>query len=430
MKKAIFTSLIIALTIVFSSPCFAQDCPAVQKSFDTWRECEIRNVANLIINQRERSRQVETPSIAGNTTSLVDQTSAPDLLGLGLNLVGLNSKGENTATGLSPSVTTSLYALYAAAVQHDPLDPAFYRKHATLRRFYFTFGSDDSEEETKGKAMLFGTKILILNYRDASNKRHHDSLRKVSEAVSKLAVSGAQITDQLQEYFYQQLAPGLGFTRGKDAIEEANNKVRFLREHLNGDGLQKTLENLTPKQREDIRAIIASRIDSRVAFDAEAHRAVEEIRTAPQLSFTFQTKQRSEENDDEYRAGLLFDYGMSPRVNLTANGTFDYRNSPLLGGDTRGGRLAVESNFELTPDMEKTIAGSNRPLMFSTAGEAKWLSGAKPTYTGQLKLTIPLFDGISLPLSISFANKTESINEKTVKGRFGFTFDLTKLMMR
>jgi hypothetical protein len=68
--------------------------------------------------------------------------------------------------------------------------------------------------------------------------------------------------------------------------------------------------------------------------------------------------------------------------------------------------------------------------MFSTSGEAKWLSGAKPNYIGQLKLTIPLFDGISLPISLSVANRSDLINEKTVKGRFGFTFDLTKLMLR
>jgi hypothetical protein len=90
--------------------------------------------------------------------------------------------------------------------------------------------------------------------------------------------------------------------------------------------------------------------------------------------------------------------------------------------------LAFESNFQLNP--EHTIAGSNSPILFSTSAEAKWLSGAKPNYTGQLKLTIPLFDGISLPLSVSVANRSELIKEKTVKGRFGFTFDLTKLMMR
>jgi hypothetical protein len=429
IKKRLFISLVVALTLATWSSTFAQvtDCTVAPATFSSWLDCEIRNVAMPLINQREHSRQVELPSIAENTTSLVDQTSAPDLFGLGLNLAGLNSKADGT-NGPSPSVTFSAYALYAAAVQHDPLDPAFYAKHADLRRFYFTFGGDDSEEETNGRAMLFGTKILILNHRDASNPRNRDALNKVSARVRTLAVSTANIADQIQRYLYEQLAPGLGFKRAATEAEENVNQFKFLREHLNGPGLQTTLTNLTPEQRNKIKDLIADQIESRVAFSEEVHRAVGQIRRAPQLSFTFQTKQRTDLGTDEYRTGLLFDYGLYQRVNLTINGTFDYLNSRVLGGDTRGGRLAMESNFQLTP--EKTIAGPNRPFMFSTAAEAKWLSGAKPNYTAQLKLTIPLYDGVNLPLSVSFANRTGLIKESTIRGRFGFTFDLTKLLTK
>jgi hypothetical protein len=428
-KQSIFISTILVLSLVPVSSGFAQstDCTVGPKTFETWLDCEIRNVAAPLVNQRETSRQVELPSIAENTTSLVDQTSAPDLLGLGLNLAGLNSKGDGS-NGSSPSVTTSAYALYAAALQHDPLDPDFYAKHADLRRFYFTFGEDNSEEKTNGRAMLFGSKILILNYRDASNPRNRTGLIKISERVKTLAVGSAKIADQIQRYLYEQLAFGLGFRRGATEAEENANQFKFLQEHLNGDGLQATLSNLTSKQRDEIKAIIAAAIESRVAFTEEVHRSVGKIRRAPQLSLTFQTKQRSDLGTDEYRGGLLFDYGLYQRVNLTINGTFDYRDSRITGADKRGGRLAMESNFQLTP--ERTIAGPNRPFMFSTSGEAKWLSGSKPTYTGQLKLTIPLFDGINLPLSISLANKTGLIDESTIRGRFGFTFDLTKLLTR
>jgi len=55
------------------------------------------------------------------------------------------------------------------------------------------------------------------------------------------------------------------------------------------------------------------------------------------------------------------------------------------------------------------------------------MSSAKPTYTGQVKLTLPLFDGVSLPLSFSVANRTELIKESEVRGRFGFTIDFAKL---
>jgi hypothetical protein len=46
----------------------------------------------------------------------------------------------------------------------------------------------------------------------------------------------------------------------------------------------------------------------------------------------------------------------------------------------------------------------------------------------QGKVTIPLKgSGVKIPLSISFANRTELIKEKTVRGHIGLTFDLDVL---
>ena len=47
---------------------------------------------------------------------------------------------------------------------------------------------------------------------------------------------------------------------------------------------------------------------------------------------------------------------------------------------------------------------------------------------GQAKIKIPIADGIDLPISLTFANRTELIDEKEVRGQFGFTFDLSRLV--
>jgi hypothetical protein len=50
---------------------------------------------------------------------------------------------------------------------------------------------------------------------------------------------------------------------------------------------------------------------------------------------------------------------------------------------------------------------------------------------GQVKLTIPIGQsGIKMPFSITFANRTELVREKEVRGNFGFTFDLDTLFAR
>src|ERR1041385_8960241 len=66
-----------------------------QTDFSVWLNCIVSEVAAPILNQRDTTKQVELPSIAENTTSLVDQPGNPDILGMVLNMAGLgNSKND------------------------------------------------------------------------------------------------------------------------------------------------------------------------------------------------------------------------------------------------------------------------------------------------------------------------------------------------
>lgn len=47
----------------------------------------------------------------------------------------------------------------------------------------------------------------------------------------------------------------------------------------------------------------------------------------------------------------------------------------------------------------------------------------------QLKIHFPVAAGISLPLSMTYANASELIQEKHVRANFGITFDLDKLLL-
>ncbi|HEU4593585.1 MAG TPA: hypothetical protein VFS10_00350 [Pyrinomonadaceae bacterium] len=187
-----------------------------------------------------------------------------------------------------------------------------------------------------------------------------------------------------------------------------------------------TLGLLTEEQLIAIDKLITNRIDSSVELDEANLKVIETIRRAPQLAFTFQSKLREGDGVDEYRTGLTFDYGLIRRVNLTLNGSFDYNDSKTIGGDTRGARFAGETHFLLTPD-RKVLEGAG-PWVFAVSGEAKWMSNTDATYTGQLKLTVPIMDGLDFPLSVSFANRSDLVEESHVRGRFGFSFDLPKLL--
>jgi len=407
------------LVALFAVSASAQDGGCSGRSFDIWLNCEVARVAGARLNQQAPNKQAETPSIASNSTSLVDQTTAPDLLGIALNLAGMSGGTNNTGEDKTTiAFTTSAYALYSAFLQKDPLDPAFYTRHPNLRRLSFTLGQETPEGEDSSeedKAMLVGVKYLIINRRDVSVPSNRRELEKLNDSLGESTMDFSRIAAQVKHYLYEQSVAAENRSEAAERDFRLNTLNNFSALH----------GQLTDDQLKGVRDIISDRIESRVVLEGENRKIVEKIRGAPQLAFTFQSKLRKEDGTDEHRAGLAFDYGPHERMNVTLNATFDYADSKIVGGDKRGARVAGEANFKLNRD--NNPFGGVGPYQLAVSGESKWMSGDQATHTGQLKLTIPISDGISLPLSLSVANRSELVKETTVRGRFGFSFDFTKL---
>ena len=77
-----------------------------------------------------------------------------------------------------------------------------------------------------------------------------------------------------------------------------------------------------------------------------------------------------------------------------------------------------------------TFAGKYKRLMEDemTSGGAK-MKIKGDMATGQLLFTIPIKgSGFKIPISLTFANRTEFVKEKEVRGNFGFTFDLDSIL--
>src|SRR5258705_2841358 len=242
MFRRKFLLLLAALSIVvaFASPSRSQSngdplkaCESQTATFDTWTACLIDKVATPLVNQRHPAKQVEVPSIADNTTSLVDQTSSPDLVGLALNLAGLKQNSDESNNGTSGTITTSAYALYAAAKNRDPLDPDFYMKHPNLRRYSFTFGRDGgkaTDPNTNVPATVLGFKLLALNWRDIASHNNDTKLMSVSAALASSAVATLKMDKELQDFLFQELAPTLGLCgpAGAPIASPIANQVTFL----------------------------------------------------------------------------------------------------------------------------------------------------------------------------------------------------------
>lgn len=439
------------------------------------------------IQQRETTKQAEPPSASSGSSTLVDTSSAGDLVNVGLGLAGLRGgTNDPSKTTNAVSVTTSAYALYAASQGVDPLNPGFYNRNSAWRRLSLTLGYDDEKLKTGAtqRAQIFGFKYLIMDKRDPARERNAKYFSLVSTNLQKRAVAFGNLYEKLsynlstnnavktkvlipqfRAFLTDRLATA---SADPNRAAEVGRITALLAKIGNGDPLfvldssglppnrgeanAWTPEELRfysdifrtnylgPDYRNKLKAEVGQGvvdyIDSfidrqlsdtntyeQLAESADVRDAIERIRRAPQFSFYFLTKRRAE-GDDEYTGETIFDYGVANRINLTLNGSFKYNDSKIVGGDTRAAKFAGQFRFQMTPDK---LTGRN-PLFLAVSADGEALSGRKPAFHAQAKLTIPILNGLDLPFSVTYANQTALIKEKKIKGQFGFSIDTARLL--
>ncbi|MEW6127870.1 MAG: hypothetical protein AB1757_12600 [Acidobacteriota bacterium] len=536
MRKAMCKpSIVVALiltNVLFTS---AQDNPV---GFVEWLNKRVKDAVAAKVNQRSNTNQAETPSTSGNTSSLLDQSSAPDLFGVALNLAGLSNPTKTETSGgmesakevNSASVTATAYSLYAALKRIDPLDPTFYNAHPDWRRLSFTLGYDNEKIDgvaTPNQVTIFGSKYLIINHRDAARKCrnqtgamafcHETSLNNLTNSLAAASADFGKLTQEIQTFVLSQsevvrefslatrfkafmssiiakdeasinrlqaeiadlkreiAAPNITqeqMDTKKKEIEDRQSRIekltlrknkfvteaqafkdrdlesdfgaifnfekisqwpdiqkQFLSTGLNeifasASAFTKLQAILGDEGIKRIDALIEKRLSSFIKLDEVANDAIDEIRNGTQFSIAVQTKTRKE-GTDEYKAEVIYDKGVYKALNFTFNGAFEYKNNKAIGADLRGMSLAGQLELKITPD--RCLECAN-PIRASLAYEGNWMSGQDWIHKVQGKVKIPIINGVDFPISFTYSNRTELIKEKDVRGQFGFTFDLSRLI--
>lgn len=141
---------------------------------------------------------------------------------------------------------------------------------------------------------------------------------------------------------------------------------------------------------------------------------------------------------------LIFNKGFLDGPELTANVSFTIFNN-LPGGSTAGRLRDGQGSLELdvplpeimkTTNMVLSFAGQYVRLVEQPLGAPVLVNTVPVTAKGniglaQAKLTIPVKgSGVQIPISVTWANRTELILEKDVRANFGLTFDLDKLFSK
>jgi hypothetical protein len=475
----------------------ASSAPQASTSLNADLNNRVKEATRAKIQQRSPSNQTETPSASNNSTSLVDTSSAGDLVNLGLNLAGLTgASNDGSAKDNSVSVTTSAYALYSALQGADPLNPGFYNRNSGWRRLSFTLGYDDQKINAgtvTPPAKIFGLKYLFMDKRDPSRSRHQADYDLIANKLEKAASAFGKLDDKVNYYFFtnktvreklinpqfkvyleakkaaalahpnpadpneaarlnnllERLSDGTVFVLDSKGVapagpladarlpnvtpsqswklEESDYFTRFTNDYLSVDYRNKLKEAVGQKVLDDLDAFVDKQLSDTKAYEDlsdSTREALERIRRAPQLSFYFLTKQRPLGGDDDYTGEAIFDYGVANRINLTLNGNYQYKNSKVIGGDTRSGKVSGQFRFQLTPEK---LVGRN-PFYFFLSGDAETKSGRKSTYHVQAKVTVPILNGFDLPFSVTYGNQPELNKEKTIKGQLGFTIDMARIL--
>jgi hypothetical protein len=338
---------------------FGQTNCESKPTFDSWLECRVSALVVAKMNQRGNTQQAEAPSLAGSSTSLVDQSAAPDLGAIAMNLLSPGSQSGDTKTA-SGTITTSLYALYAAVEKHNALDPAFYNSGTNWRRISFTFGReypDDTKASTSQRATIIGGKVMLLNYRDASAKGNQADIKSVSDTLKSTSTNYAKIVHEVQDYLQVTLGPALGNPSLMD----------FLNKNLAAN-FGATIKLLNDQQLAQVDKIISDRLEPEIRLRSVVLETLQKIRRKPQLAFVFTTKQRSSTANNEYQPEFAFDWGIKNRLNWTMNGGFLYVDSPNVGGDQRAGTKEIPTDQAATAG--EGGATADLPGLRSNIGES------------------------------------------------------------
>lgn len=385
------------------------------------------------LGPKNNTNQSETPSISSNTTSLVDKSSVSDLLGIALNSAGLTT-GSSDSKPTGASITIPAYAFLAFASGRDPLDPSFYNPNRMWRKISFTYGYDYTkglEGDPREKGSIYGFKFLPYDKRDPSDSINQKDIETISELMRNAGPSEASAVAKVKRELYTTLSDRGKLPQAVATITDERARFIAFRRQLNRPAIIQELATALGGEEALIKlvdAIIAKNIDPDVKFAKAEQEAFDRIRRRPQVAFLFQTKQRQEMRPDEYMGGLTMDLGVMQRWNLTFNGIFNYTDHKLTG-DSRGATFATELQVPLNFINQ---LGDRVPWTFNFAASGKWMTNDRPTYQGQAKLTIPVprMPGLEMPISVSFASRTDLLTgkESKVKGRIGFTFDLARLL--
>ncbi|MFL6210828.1 MAG: hypothetical protein ACJ74W_18410 [Pyrinomonadaceae bacterium] len=182
----------------------------------------------------------------------------------------------------------------------------------------------------------------------------------------------------------------------------------------------------------EIAAALAEREDAIKEFKDE----LKALSERPVLTFAY-TNKREAVGSDYSNLRLLYSKKSAGGMNIIANGGVSFYHRPDNALNQQRVRdIAAALSFEGTAGRSPfMLEGEDESrITFAFTGryqrmfENRGVVGRKADIAvGQFKIEVPVFAGMTLPFSVTYANATELVKENHVRANFGFSLDTDKL---
>jgi len=422
-----------------------------------------------LMAQVEAKRVDKQPGATNNasgSTSLTSKGSAPSILGFALEHGGLSqTTNGNTVTfrgNLVNSITALLDSTYLGSYHLSQKDPIVRYLSKLSFGVSFDAGTNQSTstqgfEPSAKNFSGFSAKYELYNHRDPRDERY---FKVWSSSLPVRGPDPFKITDldelitKAHEKEYEQWMTTVG------------NAIDALPDKPTNDQIVKLVHDAADSFRQfgdfpDVQAAIRAMASSMSDFLTAEEKEVDFIKKSSIWTVEYNFTRQLTSNNQPIMAtqpnqkipglsnvNLVFEKGFhnadAPELTVNVGGT--WFNSPDTADPSRGRvrdfRASVEADWSLTALKQVgqpvvSLSGEYLNLIAEPLGQKVTLNGVTIDRRGPMeliqgKVTIPLgkSSGVKIPISFTYASRTELIKETDVRGNIGFTFDLDTLFSR
>ena len=398
----------------------------------------------LQIYTEDRSdKQVGATASASGTTTLVSKGTVPKILGLAVENGAVTQTQDGTTVTFRTNVGGAVRALagkgfFQLAQDSDPSLWLLDRLSGSVSFDTSRGAGDATLTADQQQLSQLTARIQVVNHRDPQGAtallRWRQQLFPLQTQISKDAVilSEAIEADGAVQAWLAAAADAISAAKAATAAKPADEQVAALEAAL------KTAETKFPGalQPDTIAALTAFERSSS-AFVMERDTVLKGLANGVLASLEY-TNDRPIKAPHTSNVRLIGEVGGT--VDLTGNASLTFFDQTPIGATRSVRDVQFSGQLDIKMGSADDVgafilsAGAKYVRQFenSFSDDGVMLPNSKGTIAvGQVKLTVPVKGaGIRVPLSVTFANRTELITEHIVRANVGVTYDLDTIFAR